>query len=708
MKKPDIRDFFEPASVAVIGASEKKGKIGYKLMENIINGGYKGSLYPVNPRGEDILGFKTYMSVSDIEGPVDMAVVAIPANFVLEEVSKCAEKGVKFLVIITSGFSEVGNQELERKVITAANSAGMRVLGPNIFGIYSSKVSLNATFGPGDVKPGNAAIITQSGALGIAMIGKTSSEGIGLSTIVSLGNKGDMDETDILDYLANDDSTKVIMAYIEGITNGDKLVPYLKEVTRKKPVIVIKSGRSKRGALAAASHTGSLAGSDEVFDAIMRQCGVLRAENLDEAFNWMKFLGKNPTPKSERGVIITNGGGIGVMATDACEKYDIPLLDEPELLKKTFSEIMPSFGSTRNPIDITGQASSTDYQRALMKALESDSIDFVMSLYCQTSDFDRERYSEMLRLVYNEFKTREKPIGFSLVGGEEVERCVDELGREGIPIFKGVYELVSCFGALVRYRRTISAEPSRVEDMDIGTERIERIIDNALEDGRDFLLSYECKEVLSECGLPTARGKIVTGIREAVEVADEIGYPVVMKVVSRDVLHKSDAGGVALDLSGREEVMDAYQLIMRNVKDHNPHAKIEGIEVSEMIPQGLETIVGGRRDPSFGPIIMFGLGGIYVEIMKDVSFRALPIDRKEAVSLMKEIRSYPLLLGVRGEKSKDTDALIDVMLKVGALLRKVNRISDIEINPLFVYERGNGVKVVDIRIMIRKEREVEG
>ncbi|MFO8051469.1 MAG: acetate--CoA ligase family protein [Thermoplasmatota archaeon] len=705
-KGPDIKKFFEPGSVAIIGASNSKGKIGYKLMDNITSEDYKGKLYPVNPRGGEIFGMKAYGQITDIEGPVDMAVIAIPASFVHEEVKRCGEKGVSFLTIITSGFSEVGENEMEKEIVDTAKSYGMRILGPNIFGIYSSKVDLNATFGPKGVKKGKVAIITQSGALGIAMIGKTASEGIGLSSIVSLGNKADMDENDLLEYLEKDDNTKVILAYIEGITNGERLLAPLKRISGKKPVVVIKSGRSKRGAMAAASHTGSLAGSDDVFDAVMKQCGVFRAESLDEGFNWIKFLADSPLPKGRNSVIITNGGGIGVLATDACEKFDIDLLDEPTYLKDTFQGAIPSFGSTKNPIDITGQASAGVYKDSLMAALQSDRIHSVMALYCQTADFDKDSYKEMISLIHNEYMSKEKPIAFSLVGGREVEECVNELKESGLPAFKGVYEMVSSFGVLHRFMENKGKGRSEVAVSEIDQESIEEVIDGALSEGRNFLLSREAKKVLDASGIPTPKSFVAKSIREAVEKAERIGFPVVMKIVSRDILHKSDAGGVALDLENKEEVMDAYQLIVRNTKNYDPHANINGIEVSEMVPQGLETIIGARRDRSFGPILMFGLGGIYVEVMKDVSFRALPVSREEIISLLKDIRSYPLLLGVRGEESKDIEELIEVMIKVGTLIRKVKRITDIEINPLFVFERGKGVKVVDIRIMIAKEKEV--
>jgi len=359
-EKTDIKYLFEPRGVAVIGASENPEKIGYRIVENIVNSGYPGGIYPINPKGGEVLGHRIYRDLSEVEGEVDLAVIAIPAKFVLDAVKECGENGVKHLVIITSGFSEVGKRAEERALVETARKYGMRILGPNIFGIYSAKASLDATFGPGGILPGHVAIITQSGALGIAMIGKTAAESLGLSTLVSVGNKSDIDESDLLEYLADDENTTVILLYIEGVKGGERLLSILRRITRAKHVIVIKSGRSKRGAAAAASHTGSLAGADEVFDAVMRQVGVLRAESVQEAFDWARFLADSPLPKRKDAVIITNGGGIGVLATDACEKYGVSLYDDQEALKKAFSSVMPEFGSTKNPVDLTGQATAED------------------------------------------------------------------------------------------------------------------------------------------------------------------------------------------------------------------------------------------------------------------------------------------------------------------------------------------------------------
>jgi len=699
-KKTNIEYLFEPRSVAVIGASQNKAKIGYRIVENIVSHGYQGAIYPVNPKGGNVLGNKIYPELSQIPGEVDLAVIAIPARFVFDAVKDCAEKGVKHLVIITSGFSEVGNTKEENKIVQFAREHGMRVLGPNIFGIYSSAVSLDATFGPGGILPGHVAIVTQSGALGIAMIGKTTAELLGLSALVSVGNKSDIDESDLLEYLAKDDATKVILLYIEGVKQGDRLVEMLKQVTRKKHVIVVKAGRSKRGAMAAASHTGSLAGTDEIFDSVMRQCGVLRAESVQEAFDWARFLADSPLPKGREAVIITNGGGIGVMTTDACEKYGVDLYDDQKTLKETFSKVMPDFGSSKNPVDLTGQATVQDYERAMEAALANDEMHAVLSLYCETALFDAEELAPVLKKEYRRYRGK-KPIVLSLFGGATVESITRELRNEGIPVFSDVYDAVSCLGALYRSWRNLNAPVESAEKVEIDTGAVETILDRARAEKRRSLLANEARGMAEILGLDTPQALLATNLDEAVQAAKQIGYPVVMKIVSKDIIHKSDAGGVALDLVNKEEVVDAYQAIMRSCRSYKKDAVIQGVEVVEMVRPGVETIIGARQDGSFGPIVMFGLGGIYVEVMKDVSFRAAPISHKEANDMIAGIRSYPLLLGVRGEKRKDIDAIAKVAIKLGNLVERCRDITDIEINPLIVYDHGKGVKAVDIRVLFR-------
>jgi acetyltransferase len=697
---PDIRCLFEPASVAVVGASHTPGKIGHTILENIIEGGYQGEVYPINPRGGEILGRTVYANPSDCPGEIDLAVTAVPAKFALQAVKDLADCNTRYNLVITSGFSEVGNLEEERELVSYATDRGMRILGPNIFGMFSAASSLDATFGPGGIMHGSVAIITQSGALGLAMIGKTAVENVGISAMISVGNKADIDEADLLRYLMDDPHTRAILMYIEGVREGEELLEVLEETTRKKPVVAIKSGRSKRGAVAAASHTGSLAGSDAIFDAVMRQVGVLRAESVEEAFSLCKFLSKTPPPEGRNAVIVTNGGGIGVLATDACEKYGVPLYDDAQTLREIFGPVTPDFGSTKNPIDLTGQARAEHYTVALDAALSSDRIDAVLALYCETALFTAADLMTMIRESYAKYNERGKPILYSVFGGSASEESLTVLNSERVPVFGDVYETVACLGGLYRYGRHLKEWTDDVDEVRLDVEAVREIVRRARDDGRGFLLANEGRELMETVGIALPTSRVAKSLDEAVAAAEEIGYPVVMKVVSRDILHKSDVGGVALDLEDREEVIDAYQAIMRNCRSRVPDAHIQGVEVAEMVRQGVELIVGARRDASFGPIVMFGMGGIYVEVLKDVSFRAVPLDRREVLSMMKEIRAYPLLLGVRGEERRDIEGVTDAIIRLATLIRHCPEISDIEVNPLVAYEQGHGAKAVDVRVLL--------
>ena len=694
---------FNPRGVAVVGASANPGKIGYRIVENMVKSGYTGQIYPINPKGGEILGWPVLRSLAEVKGDVDVAVLSIPADHVPAAVADCAVKGVGHLVVVTSGFSEIGNIAQEKEMVSIAHAHGMRVLGPNIFGIYSASSRLDATFGPGGILPGHIAIITQSGALGIAMIGKTAAESLGLSALISVGNKSDIDEADLLTYLAEDPETRVVLLYIEGVKNGERLVRTLRQVTRRKHVVVIKSGRSTRGAMAAASHTGSLAGADDVFDDVMRQCGVLRAESVQEAFNWVRFLATAPLPSGEDAVIVTNGGGIGVLATDACEKHGVRLYDNQVVLASAFAEVMPEFGSSKNPVDLTGQATGEDYARALDAVFARADMHAAVALYCETALFDTSQFAELLRSVYQQYE-RTKPIVFALFGGAQMEAMIRELRSEGIPVFGDVYEAISVLGALYRsVRRFAEEDDDEPPAHDIDLERIRQVLGRAGAEERGFLLAHEAAEVAVALGLRMPRSILSRDLDEVVRAAETIGYPVVMKIVSKDIVHKSDAGGVALDLEDRGEVVDAYQAVMRSCLRYKSDAVIEGVEVVEMVRLGIETIVGARQDPSFGPVAMFGLGGIYVEVMKDVSFRAAPIGARMAREMIGSIRSYPLLLGVRGGRRKDIAAAADVVMRLGQLIAECREITDIEVNPLMVYDYGEGVKAVDVRILFHTQ-----
>ena len=699
----NIKYIFEPRSLAIIGASRDKKKIGHAVLQNVITGGYAGKIYPVNLSGGEIEGIPVFRSILDIDDAIDMVCITLPAEFVYDAIVSCADKKVKHAVIITSGFSEIGNFAEEKKITDYARSKGMRILGPNVFGIYSSQVCLNATFVEGNIPSGHLAMITQSGALGLTLIGQAAVENIGLSAIVSVGNKSDIDESDLLTYLCDHETTSIILMYIEGVRNGEKFIRAVRKTTLKKPVLVIKSGRSEKGARAAASHTGSLAGSDDVFDDVIRQCGALRAESTKEAFNWAMFLADNPLPRGNNMVIITNGGGAGVMAADACEKYGVNLYDDPQDLKRIFAPVIPTFGSAKNPIDITGQAAAADYTKAFDAALADDNIHTVFGIYCESALSSSADLETIIEKNFQKYKSRGKLIVFSLFGGQKTADYVTSAKKRGIPVSDDVYNTASSLGAMYRYKEYLATPADKVADAAPNMDPIATIVADVKKKGRFFLLAHEAQRIMNLAGIAIPRSIQAQTVKSAVESANAIGYPVVMKVISKDIIHKSDAGGIALDLENESEVVDAYGAIILNCKAHVPNAVIEGVDISEMVKHGTELIVGARRDKIFGPIIMIGLGGIYVEVMKDVSFRSLPVSAQDISSMMQELRSYPLLLGVRGEKMKDIAAVVNVIVLLGAIISRCQGISDIEINPLVVYEQGDGVRAVDVRIILVKD-----
>ncbi len=740
---PGMGRLLNPQGVAVIGASRRPEKIGYKIVQNILTVGYRGRILPVNPAGGEVLGIPICRSIDEIAGRAEVAVISIPAPRVLEAAEACAAAGVEFLVVVTSGFSEVGNHEGEEALVALARAHGMRVLGPNVFGFYSARASLNAGFAPPDIEPGRVAILTQSGAMGGAMIGKTQLAHIGLSALIPLGNKADITEADLLDFFAEDPETDIVLIYIEGVKKGRALFEALESTTRHKPVIVIKSGRSQRGAQAAASHTGSLSGSDVIFDHLMRQCGVLRAEHLNEALLWCQALGDMPLPSGENAVIITNGGGAGVAASDACEKYGVSLYDDSEMLEQAFRPITPPLGSTKNPIDMTGEATTEAYHRALAAAAQDENVHACLAIFCETALLSFESLPREIEMMQRVFQERGKPVVFCLLGGRRVEACIRELEAKHVTATDEVYAAASALAVTFRQarrqgRRSALGGPSAGERAPGGPAVGERapggasagetalgrpevrggevgyrfdraaiagVVEKARVQERAFLLADEGYAVLRAAGIGTPGTRVAHSLDGAVLAAEELGYPVVMKVLSRDILHKSDVGGVALDLENRNEVIDAYQAIRQNCRRRAPEARLDGVEISSMVKGRGEFIIGARRDPIFGPVVMFGLGGVYVELLQDVAFRAAPAGRTEVLSMIKETRAQRLLAGFRGEAPLDQGAVIQTIDRLGALILRVPALGDIEINPLAVFREGEGATAVDVRILLSRAEE---
>lgn len=692
-----LKYLFEPQSIAIIGASQNPNKIGHKILKNILNGGFKEKVYPINPKAGKILNLQAYKNITDIKDNIDIACIVVPAKFVFSVVKDCAKK-VKFVIIISSGFSEIGNIKEEQKIVSFAKQNNIRILGPNVFGIYSAKASLNATFSQTKPQPGSLAIASQSGALGIAMIGKSKQENIGLASIVSIGNKSDINGCDILDYLKDDNSTKAILLYIEGIIEGERFIKIARQTGLKKPIIAIKSGRSKKGAQAAKSHTGSLSGEDRVFSAIARQCGIIRAETIQQALEWSKFISNTTLPKGSNSLIVTNGGGFGVLAVDAAEKYKVSLYSSKQKLQKIYSPLIPAFGSFLNPIDLTGQAELEDYQAIMLSALADQNIDSVLCLACETAVFSESDFSAMATALYQKYKGK-KPVVFSFLGGSAKNRSVLGLKSKGIPVFSDLAIAVSALSALDFYTNWKKTTDNAVKYI-IDKQKINLILKKAIDEKQKVLGPEEAIKVLEVLKISAPKSKLVKNAGQAVDFAKTIGYPVVLKIDSKDIIHKTDVGGVKLNLRNHNDLKTAFEEILANCRKIQPNAKINGIEVCQMIPQGTDVIVGASKDPSFGPTVMFGSGGVNVELFKDISFRAYPAGKNQIHQMIKETKAYSLLRGFRGSKSKDIKSIVSTIIKLGAIIRQIPEIKEIEINPLVVFDKGSCVKALDTRIIL--------
>ncbi|MFN2303287.1 MAG: acetate--CoA ligase family protein, partial [Anaerolineales bacterium] len=637
-----LTGLLRPKSIAIIGASATPGKIGHTVVKNLIDSGYQGGIYPVNPSAEEILGLKTYRSVLDIPEHVDAAAITIPAKYVLDVVKECGEKGVKGLIVIASGFSEVGKVELEKDLVKLANSYGMRVLGPNVVGTLSNSDKLNASFAPFLPLNGSASLVTQSGALLIAMDAITYSRRIGFDKMISIGNMSDVNFCDTVAWLNEDENTKCITLYIEGLKDGSR---FIKESAKaKKPIVVLKAGVSEHGAAAAASHTGSLAGAQKIYGAAFQQAGAIQTTDLGDLFDCTLALSLEPPMRGDNLLILTNGGGVGVLATDSAEKAGIPLKFAPKEVQEELKKHMPSFGSAKNPVDLTGMAGNDWYQQSTRFAFAHDWVDGLVVLYCETAITNPMEIAQAIHQAVQETGITDKPITVSFVGGERSDEAMQWLVENGIPAYDAPDLAVNAMGALREYARLQEMNRETVEmnyTADVETAR--KVIAKVREDGRTSMTEIESKKIFSAYGLPTVMTKLATTEDEAVDFAREIGYPIVLKIVSPDILHKSDAGGVKVNIEDEDSLREAYQTILKNAKNYKSDANIHGIVVQEMAPWATETIIGSVNDPTFGATVMFGLGGIFVEVLKDVTFRVAPISNKEAQKMLDEIKGAPIL-----------------------------------------------------------------
>jgi len=701
MNNSAISSLLQPKSVAIIGASTTPGKIGNTVVANLQKSGYKGDVYPINPKADEVLGIKAYPDIRSVPGDVDLAAICIPAKFVAEALRECGEKGVKALSIITSGFSEVGRKDMEDEIVAIAHEYGMALLGPNIVGTLSNSDDLNASFAPFLPFPGKAALITQSGALLIAMDAITYTRKVGFDKMISIGNMADVNFADLITWLDQDENTACICLHIEGFKDGRAFIDACQKTN--KPVIALKAGVSAHGAAAAASHTGSLAGATKVYGAAFQQAGAVQAVNLNNLFDRTLALSLAPPLEKENILIITNGGGVGVLATDAAERYGIPLQFAPEDVQEELKKHMPSYGSAKNPVDLTGVAGNDWYYKSVKFAFAHPWTDGLVVLYCETAITNPVEIAQAVKKAVDDSGVTDRPVVVSMVGGERCDEAMQWLVENGIPAYPSPDQAMNGMAALREYfliRQSINDGSTTPTPK--GSKRGRDIIASARAEGRDALTEIEAKKVFAAYGLPVTAIDMATSEEEAVEFAKKTGYPIVMKIVSPDILHKSDAGGVKVGIEDEAGLREAYKTIIANAKAYKADAVIDGIAIQEMAPYGTEVIIGSINDPTFGPTVMFGLGGIFVEVLKDVTFRVAPVTKKEAAQMVDEIRSAAILAGVRGEAPRDRAALADLIASYATMIYDLkDEVAETDANPVLVYEEGQGLKVVDARIILK-------
>ncbi|NIM95168.1 MAG: CoA-binding protein [Anaerolineales bacterium] len=694
--------FFNPNSVAVIGASSNPSKLGHAVVKNLIEGGFLGDerqIYPINLKSDEILGLKAYPNILDVPGQIDLAVIVIPYPAVPEVIQLCGEKGIPAAIIISAGFREAGMEGLEREqeVIEIAKNYGIRLIGPNCLGVIDTFTPLNASFSAGMPPSGPMAFMSQSGALGTAILDWAQAGRLGLSKFVSLGNKADVNEIDLLREWKDDATSNVILCYIEGLPDGEAFIRVAREVTREKPVIAIKSGVTQSGARAVTSHTGSLAGSEQAYQSAFHQAGVLRAESLEELFNYARGFGYLPSLKGDQIAIITNAGGPGILATDALERADLRLARfEPEYIQSLVS-FLPDAASAANPIDVLGDARADRYRFALEKVIEGPSVDGVMVIVTPQAMTEIRETAEVVAKI----ATRtDKPIVACFMGEAQIEAGVEILERNNIPNYPYPEQAAKVLRALSIFR-TMQSEPiGAIETFDVDYERVKSLIQKVFDEGRVTIGDSEARSILTAYGIEIPPSELAEDIEQAVEIADQMGYPVVLKIASPDILHKTDIGGVRVALQNAEDVRDSFDLITYRAQRYVPEARLWGCLVQKMVPPGLEVLIGMVRDPQFGPLITFGLGGIYVEILKDVAFRIAPFSRRETEEMLEEIKAHALLEGVRGQSPADKEALIDTILRISQLVTDFPEIMELDINPYIVYDQGRGGIALDMRLVL--------
>jgi len=702
----NIKSIMEPRSIAVVGATKRPGSVGLSVFRNILYGNYQGVIYPVNPKYGSVQSVKAYPSLGVIPDEVDMAVIIVPAEMVPSTVEEAAAKKVKGIIIMTAGFKEIGGEgiALENRLKELVKKHGIRLIGPNCLGIINTneKCRLNASFATKMPKRGNIAFISQSGALCTAVLDFAQGQNIGFSKFISFGNKADVNEIDLLEYLKEDPDTHVILMYIEEITHGREFIETARRITWEahKPILAIKSGRSPEGAKAAASHTGSLAGSDMAYDAIFYQSGIQRVEGINELFNYAIAFANQPTPKGNQIAIVTNAGGPGIMATDAAIRHGLALAKLSEDTRNKLKAALPPTANINNPVDVIGDATHERYEAALRHTLMDEAVQGAIVILTPQAMTD---IIETAEIVPHVAKDIDKPILCSFMGVVDVSEGIKYLEKNGIPNYTFPEDAVRAMASMVRFGDLQRLEKRRVRRVAADRETASQMIKKKLGDkDRLIITENETYDILQCYGFPILKRRLIQDPSQIDAAIEEVGPPLVMKISSPDIIHKVDAGGIKINIKNAEEARKAYAEILDSAKKYNPDAEIKGVLMEKMARRGVEVILGATRDPKFGPICMFGLGGTYVEVLKDVTFRLAPMWEVSAEIMIASIKTYQILTGVRGLPPSDIEALKDCVLRLSQMVNDHPQIAEMDINPLIVYPEGEGCVVADSRMLLTK------
>ncbi|MDE1863515.1 MAG: acetate--CoA ligase family protein [Thaumarchaeota archaeon] len=693
--------FLSPKSIAIIGASDKEGSVGRAITSNILKG-YTGKVFPITPTRDMVFDKKAFKTVLEVPEPIDLAVIVTKNEIVPSVLEECGRKGIKGAVVITAGFKEVDEEgaKLERRLAEISKQYNMRIIGPNCLGVMNlaPQTMMNSTFLKVTPKSGGIALVSQSGAICAALVEDASAQGIGFSAVISMGNKVDLNEVDMLKMLAEHDQTKVIVMYLEDMTNGREFLRVCKQITRlaqvKKPVLVLKSGRSPEGAKAAMSHTGALMGSDEIYDALLAQSGAIRVDSMEELFDYATAFSKQPLPTGGELVIVSNAGGPAIISTDACSKLGLRMANIEDI-RPQINAVIPPWGTSRNPVDIVGDADYNRFDHVLNLVLAHRNVGSVIAMCTPSATLD---YNKLAEVIVSASKKYGKTMLASLMGLDEGIKNREILAEGGVPHYDYAEGAIRALKAMVRFAQWSGSPEGKISEFKANKKKVEKIFASVRSEGRKNLLEEEGQEVLKAYGIPLPRSILAAKETQAAAAAKKIGYPVVMKIASPQIIHKSDAGGVKVGLKTPQEVRRAFKEIIRNARKYDRKAVIKGVLVQEMVKGGKETIIGSKQEPGFGPVIMFGMGGIYVEVLKDVTFRIAPVTDTEAGDMVSSIKTNKLLQGVRGERPSDVQKLSETIQKISQLVTDFGEIKELDLNPVLVFEKGRGCKVVDVRI----------